>query len=49
MKRISLVVCRCPEKELLNNKWPNMKEETALMVTELRNLVNLMYKMKCKY
>jgi hypothetical protein len=26
-----------------------MKEETALRVTELRNLVTLMYRIKCKY
>jgi len=26
-----------------------MKEETAFSVTELRNLVTLTYRMKCKY
>jgi hypothetical protein len=26
-----------------------MKEETALRITELRNLVTLIYRIKCKY
>jgi hypothetical protein len=36
-------------KELLNNKWPDMKEKTVPGVTEMRNLVTFVFRIKCKY
>ena len=36
-------------EELLNNKRPDMKEERALRIKELRNVVIHTYRIKCKY